>query len=239
MNGHRLFSTDSPKAIKAEAYGYLNAIHYLAPSTMGGVGNLCSHASEGCIALCLGHYSGQASMVADLEHGDNPTRKSRRDKAVLFMRERKAYIAALDKDITRLEHRAAKLGKLLCVRLNGSSDIAWERVAPQLFANHPTVQFVDYTKNPSRMTANLPSNYWLTFSRSETNEAHCVTVLNRGYNVAVVFAGDKPDMWLTFPTIDGDTHDLRHLDQRGGYVVALTPKGRKAKHDTSGFVVRY
>lgn len=35
----------------------------------------------------------------------------------------------------------------------------------------------------------------------------------------------------------GTVRDLRHLDPRGA-IVGLTPKGRKAKRDTSGFVVR-
>jgi len=49
--------------VRWDKFGYLNAIHYMAPHTLGGVGNLCPHASEGCKALCLGHYSGQAGMV--------------------------------------------------------------------------------------------------------------------------------------------------------------------------------
>jgi hypothetical protein len=46
----------------------------------------------------------------------------------------------------------------------------------------------------------------------------------------------KPDTWHGFPVIDGDAHDLRHLDPRG-VVVALSPKGPKAKKDKSGFVI--
>lgn len=34
---NRIFSTDSAKAIKAQGFGYLNAIHYLAPSDLSGV----------------------------------------------------------------------------------------------------------------------------------------------------------------------------------------------------------
>jgi hypothetical protein len=52
-----------------------------------------------------------------------------------------------------------------------------------------------------------------------------------------VFAGVFPAEYLGFPVINGDEHDLRHLDGRG-VVVALSPKGRKAKADNSGFVVR-
>jgi hypothetical protein len=53
-----------------------------------------------------------------------------------------------------------------------------------------------------------------------------------------VFAGERPSAWQGFPTVDGDKHDLRHLDPRGGFVVALSPKGRIAKKDKTGFVVR-
>ncbi len=82
----------------------------------------------------------------------------------------------------------------------------------------------------------MPANLHLTFSRSEINEADCLEVLAAGGNVAVVFA-DRPATWNGYPVIDGDQHDLRHLDPKG-VVVGLSPKGLKAKRDTSGFVVR-
>jgi hypothetical protein len=112
--------------------------------------------------------------------------------------------------------------------------------ARNVFAAFPDVDFVDYTKNVARFGRALPANYHLTLSRSETNEAQCIAALGRGINVAVVFAGAKPARWHGFDVIDGDLHDLRQLDPRGarGVVIALTPKGRKAKHDRSGFVVR-
>ena len=53
----RFFSVDSPKAIKAKKFRYLNAINYMAPHKSAGIGNLCPHASPGCIALCLGRES--------------------------------------------------------------------------------------------------------------------------------------------------------------------------------------
>jgi hypothetical protein len=82
----------------------------------------------------------------------------------------------------------------------------------------------------------LPSNYSLTFSRSETNETQCLEVLKRGGNVAVVFRSKTlPTHWNGFKVINGDENDLRFLDPKG-VVVGLTAKG-KAKSDTSGFVV--
>ena len=256
----RLFSTDSAKAIKASGYGYLNAIHYMAPHSSAGVGNLCSHASWQCIALCLGTHSGQAAMVSDLANGTNATRESRKDKARRFMHNRADYMNRLVRDIVKLEAKAKREGLKLCVRLNGSTDIAWERLRfglepktiaalglpadranrncamtiPELF---PHIQFVDYTKNPNRM-GKTPHNLHLTLSFSGSNLAACIEALRNGHNVAVVFGEGLPDNWQGFPVIDGDKHDLRHLDPRGGYIVGLSPKGTTAKRDTSGFVVR-
>ena len=110
--------------------------------------------------------------------------------------------------------------------MNGSSDIAWEGIKignSNVFEMFPDVDFVDYTKNPLRFARALPANYHLTFSRSEHNVQTCLTLLERGVNVAVVFAGDKPATWCGFPVIDGDLHDLRQLDPRGprGTVIGL------------------
>lgn len=249
-----LFSTDSAKAAKASGFGYLNAIHYMAPADSGGAGNLCSHASWQCIALCLGTYSGQAAMVADLENGTNAVRESRKRKAQLFMSNRAEYMNRLARDIVRLDRKAKREGLILCVRLNGSSDIAWERISfvvdvktakatglqqgrvvtlPQAF---PDIQFVEYTKNHGRM-GKAPTNVDLTLSYSATNMAQCVAALLAGHNVAIVFHGGLPASFGGFPVIDGDKHDLRHLDQKGGFIVGLSPKGTKAKRDTSGFCV--
>lgn len=256
---NRIFSTDSAKAIKAQEYGFLNAIHYLAPSKLSGF-DLCSHASPGCIALCLGWESGQAGMVkhdSDL----NEVRKSRIVKANRFMRDRARYMLDVIRSIDNETARAAKAGFKLCVRMNGASDIAFEgirfvvarnakgkamqvtlnnRDGLNVFDHYPVIAFVDYTKNPRRFDRVLPANYHLTFSLSETNQAIALQLLARGVNVAAVFAGDKPKRWNGFRVIDGDKHDLRQLDPRGrrGYIIALSPKGRKAKRDKSGFVIR-
>lgn len=254
----RLFSTDSAKAAKASGFGYLNAIHYVAPFTLGGVGNLCPNASAACVNLCLGHYSGQAAMVNDLEKGTNPTRESRKLKAQLFMRNRAEYMNRLARDIVKLDAQATRESLKLCVRLNGSTDIVWEKIrfaldektikalrlpdnvrpSATLLELFPAIQFVEYTKNPKRL-GNAPKNLDLTLSYSGENAVDCVAALQAGHNVAMVFAGGLPESFAGFPVIDGDKHDLRHLDAKGGYIVGLSPKGTKAKRDTSGFVVRW
>jgi hypothetical protein len=57
---------------------------------------------------------------------------------------------------------------------------------------------------------------------------------------ARIISTERPAMWNGYRVIDGDQHDLRHLDPRGavGVVIGLSPKGRKAKKDMRGFVVR-
>ncbi len=258
MRFKHFFSYDSPKAIKADKYGYLNAINYMAPARSAGVGNLCSHTSPGCIALCLGRESGQAAMRP--EGGTNSVLDSRERKARYFMGERQAYMREMLLHIAHAIREARSRGKRLVVRPNGSTDIAYEGVrvtidpefaaelseianftvpsgAQTIFTAFPRVQFVDYTKNPLRFNRPIPANYDLTFSRSEINEADCAIVLALGRNVAVIFGDGLPAAWLNYPVIDGDKHDLRHLDPKG-VVVGLSPKGHKAKKSTSGFIVR-
>lgn len=234
----QFFSIDSAKAIKAQKYGYLNAINYMAPHKSGGVGNLCPHASPACIDLCLGPNSGRGVM--------NSVKISRAAKAFMFMKDRKAFMAEMVAAIDRAIVTARNKGLTLVARPNGSSDVPWEAIAANearesIFALYPTVQFVDYTKNKYRALKHargqMPANYHLTFSRSEENEADCLEVLEAGGQVAVVSALPRPVTWNGYATVDGDEHDLRHLNPRGA-VVWLSPKGAKAKKDMRGFVLR-
>jgi hypothetical protein len=237
----QFFSLDSPKAIKARAFGYMNAINYMAPASTAGVGDMCPWSSVACRALCLGEHSGQAAMHAPGK--DNACTLSRKAKTVMFMRDRAAFMRELAAGIGRAERKAKREGLRLCVRLNGATDINWIATIKA----YPHIQFVDYTKSVARALAHaagkLPSNYHVTFSYSGENADDCKRVLEAGGNVAVVFAGKFPKYYLDTHVIDGDKSDLRHLDPCGfnrGYIVALSPKGAKAKRDgvKLGFVVQ-
>jgi hypothetical protein len=237
----RFFSVDSPKAIKANSFGWLNAINYMAPAATAGYGDFCPDATDGCRAICLGEHSGQAAMRKDGE--DNAVTLSRKNKIAYFMRDRQAFLSEASYHISKLKDQALANDLKLAVRLNGSTDIAWEGIRDSegktLFDHFPTIQFLDYTKNPRRFKRKLPDNYHLTFSRSETNEAQCKELLEQGHNVAVIFAHGLPirrKLW-GYRIIDGDKHDLRFLDPKG-VIVGLSPKGNKAKRDMSGFVLR-
>lgn len=225
-----LASNSDAKTSKGFSLKFLTDILYLAPANEGGFGNLCVNASAGCLASCL-FTAGRGRM--------SNVRLGRIRKTRLFFTDKKAFFMQLNKDIVRGMKRAAKLGMTYCVRLNGTSDIPWERLG--IMHKFPTVQFYDYTKSLSRALAyargEMPLNYHLTFSRSESNELDALEVLAAGGNVAAVFeSANHPETWNGHRVVSGDDSDLRFLDA-DNVVVALYAKG-KAKQDKSGFVIR-
>tara|TARA_R110000824_G_scaffold81404_1_gene204641 strand:- start:4031 stop:4747 length:717 start_codon:yes stop_codon:yes gene_type:complete len=219
------------KTIKGQKKGFLTGICYLAPSDASGVMNTCPNASKGCREACL-FTAGRGAM--------SNVRDPRIAKTVSFHNDPAAWMAQLAKEITALVKRAKKNGLTPCVRLNGTSDIAWEDVAvggeQNIMRLFPNVQFYDYSKRPLRVVNNRLPNYHLTFSRSESNEKHVQAVLGAGtINVAVVFRKTLPATFYGRTVVNGDESDLRFLDPVN-VVVGLVDKG-KAKKDETGFVV--
>ncbi len=220
------------KTSKGAPRGWLTGILYLAPANESGY-QTCPMASKGCAAACL-FTAGRGAF--------SNVREARISKTHYFFQDRAGFLSDLAHDIAALVRKAKRDGMRPAVRLNGTSDIPWENVAPELFEAFPDVVFYDYTKRPGR--SELPANYSLTFSRSESNQAHVDAELGRGVNVAAVFDVPKgaplPKTWHGRPVIDGDTTDLRFLDSPaadgGPVIVGLRGKGA-AKGDRSGFVL--
>ena len=222
------FNTDA-KTSKGNAFGWHTAILYLAPARLAGRGEVCGHRSPHCTACCL-NTAGRGKF--------SNVQQARIRKTQLFFDKFATFKALLFADILKFRHYCQMQGMKYCVRLNGTSDITWERLG--VFDVFDDVAFYDYTKSPIRALqfANgaMPSNYHLTFSRSETNEAQAIDILRAGCNVAVVFGKGLPATWQGFEVVNGDESDLRFLDKRG-VVVGLKAKGA-AKKDKSGFVVQ-
>lgn len=225
------------KTIKGQSLGYLTGILYLAPASLSGK-NVCPFASLGCIASCL-NTAGMGIYTN--------VQSARVRKTQLFHADKVAFIDTLAKDIEEGIKKAATLGLEFVVRLNGTSDIAWELFkgsnGKTLFEMFPNTQFYDYTKIPKRAVdfalGKMPANYHITFSRNEETRNHIslTKVAKAGGTVAVVFQDDEfPETYLGLPVVNGDKTDLRFLDGKG-VVVGLKAKG-KAKGDKTGFVVR-
>jgi hypothetical protein len=213
------------KTSKGQKINVLTGVLYLSPASLSGV-NVCPKASEGCRAACL-FTAGRGIM--------RPVFRARVLKTLAFFADRKRFEASLTKSIQKLEAKAKRKGFLPAVRLNGTSDLAFESIYPEIFKRFKSIQFYDYSKRIERFQKSRPENLDLTFSLSESNKKEAFQALNLGFRVAAVFSGEVlPSTFEGFPVIDGDSTDARFLDQ-GSVFVGLKAKGR-AKKDQSGFV---
>jgi len=221
----RLLSS-SAKVNKCESVGVLARVLYFTP------GIFCPAATSGCLQSCLGHTSGRMPFQTHTEARDA--------RAALFLEQPQLFLRRLRAELTLLETDALQHGLQPAVRLNGTSDLSWERLCPELFVDHANLQFFDYTKLYRRMLdfleCTFPANYHLTFSGDAKNTNRAIDVLNRGGTVAAVFWPELPETWWGFPVINGDAHDARFLDP-AGVVVGLKAKGI-ARVDTHGFTIR-
>lgn len=228
-----LLSKGNKKIMKTNDWGmaeYSMKIMHLSPSNSSGIGNTCGKETTGCKDSCFrnsGHFLHEQ------------VRSAHDKKTEWYFNEPRSFKLALLGECVRHEYEAKKAGLNPVVRLNGTSDIAWEEETPDIFEQCPDTQFLDYTKHVTRMLCFMskawPTNYYLTFSRSENNWSDCVDVMHCGGNVAVVFE-ELPEQYAGLPVIDGDEHDLRFLDP-SPCIVGLSAKGR-ARTDITGFRVR-
>jgi hypothetical protein len=219
----KLLSTGNPKTLKGMQQGYMTYILHLAPADLSGY-EVCPKRTAGCTAACL-NTAGRGGMFKP--GGTNTIQQARIRKAKYFFEDREGFLRDLAADITKAVKQAERKGLVPVFRLNGTSDLSWEKYG--IIQKFPTVQFYDYTKVLGRKVEHLP-NYHLTFSRAENNDADVVKAVQAGMNVAAVY--DRiPDNIFS-----ADDSDLRFLDPQVG-VVGLKAKGR-AKKDYSGFVIR-
>lgn len=240
----------SAKLAKGLGHAVAAAVHYLAPAETAGVGNLCPWSTKGCRLTCL-NTAGRAGILLP-GHRTNAILRARRRRARAFMLARPQYLARMLKEARRHVAHATADGFEAALRPNGTSDLPFEKILPELFALGCPVY--DYTKSRKRaldyVAGRMPAAYHLTYSASERDSvADLVALASAGLGIAVVFdSAACADVlargsWLGFPIIDGDESDARYLDRQrhgipaGGYFIALRAKGR-AKRDASGFVRR-
>lgn len=205
----------------------LTYIIYLAPANTSGY-NVCSHSTPECRMGCLatsGHagmeiMAGKTSKIVD----------SRIKKTRLFYEQPEFFMQWLIAEIKANQAKAKKQNLGFSVRLNGTADIDWANVlvnGQNIFQIFSDVQFYDYSKSNLKFN-NKPNNYHLTYSFTGRNTNQCIELLNRGFNVAVVFnvkrESDLPKTFMNYPVINGDETDFRVLDAKGIII------GLKFKH---------
>jgi hypothetical protein len=163
----------------------------------------------------------------------------------MFFENREEFMKLLVKDIELAIKQSTKLGLIPVFRLNGTSDISFEKyevirngvLFNNIFDAFKEVTFYDYTKILGRKIQQY-DNYSLTFSAADGNDVDVIRALKEGLNVATVFGIKKtmpmPESYNGVPVFNGDESDLRFLDPKN-VVVGLYAKG-KAKKDATGFV---
>ena len=208
-------------------------ILYLSPYNYNSKGvNLCPKASKGCALACL--YTAGRGAFSNVQ-------QARQNKTEYYLRDKQGFILNLSNQIMKEYSKAKKGGYKIAFRLNGTTDIDFVYLL-QKYANldistlKDFAVFYDYSKilGKCKKYLNHP-NYFLTFSRSETNDKETNEAIKLGINVAAVFSGDLPQKYKGTPVIDGDSSDLVMLYNKN-VILGLKAKG-KARKDKSGFVI--
>lgn len=229
----RLLAIDgNAKTVKGRAAGFMTAILYLTPASGSGE-NVCPMAAiAACDEPCL-NTAGRGAMGS--------VQLARLRKTLFYIQYREEFMAQIKKEIAAAVTKIRGKGFTPLVRLNGTSDIKFEKFG--IMEQFPDVQFYDYTKIANRR--NIPANYDLTYSYSGVKafQPFVKKAIENGMRIATVFRNRavvekmlaNNEKFLGMSVVDGDNTDIRHIDPQG-VIVALYAKG-KAKNDQSGFVV--
>ena len=185
----------------------LQAIQYLDPSDSSGLCNTCGSETRGCSAVCL-RESGRMGKIPGVGHAPHV-------RTNFMVQEPEKYLGLLNHSITRHEALARRMDKESIVRLNGTSDIDYDKLpsGAVLIGGHPRTTFSEYTKHGTRDTLGQESaspfkNYYRIHSVSENTTARRIReITDQGGNVAVPFY--TPSKGFEFPD------EMRLTDKRG------------------------
>ena len=219
------------KTKKGTYFGVMTGIMYLTPSDASGT-NLCPMAKVAkCDGPCL-NTAGRGAMSS--------VQVSRLRKTLFYTQYPNEFKVLLRKELDRLLRKASKANMMPACRLNGTSDIRWEQVIPDIMVEYQKkgIIFYDYTKIPNRDVSKV-EGYDLTYSYSGVPEfqPYVQKAVVNNSRIAVVFRTENiiPKEFMGMKVVNGDQHDIRFQEPQG-VVSALKAKG-KAKQDVSGFVV--
>lgn len=229
----------------------LTGVLYLSPSDSSGLANLCTSASSGCRALCLGH-EGRFRMEDSMckRKGTSSARLKRTQE---LLGNKTAFIERLQNEINSMKKRAKKVA----IRLNGTSDIGFTETISN--KENKKISFYDYTKHKTKYIAfvsnKLPTNYHVTFSGDENTgnigqwfddilghaentdkkASMALAFFPEDYNRILQAGHIVTPQGKKILVIDGDKTDYRPSDPKV-CIVALKAKGRAKKSLVGGFV---
>lgn len=187
---------------------------YLAPSDLSGY-NVCPN-SAACRDSCL-FRSGHAMM--SILAGKKSVVDARIRRTKLFFENRDYFMQWLISEIKIHKLKAELNGNFFAVRLNCTSDINindFNFEGKNICEIFPDTVFYDYTKVYSHLdNVEKYSNYSMTYSYNGSNWGLCQKALDRGFNIAAVFAKRLPRTFHGYRVINGDISDYRPADEKG------------------------
>jgi hypothetical protein len=206
---------------------------FLAPAGSSGY-NTCAWSSQECVRLCL-NSAGRGAMES--------VQSARIGKTRYMVEHPYAFMYSMLSEMCSAMRSAEKTKSFLAIRLNGTSDIPWESIAPFIegfcvdgnyfdtinkLEKLPRFSLYDYTKSFARATKNLPW-YDMTLSFSGYNWSECKKVLDsKTARVAVVFSNYIPEEYEGYEVVNGDLDDYRFKDTKGVIVGLLYKSTGKA-----------
>ena len=215
--------------------GYKLYSLFLAPALSSGY-NTCPWSSKECVALCL-NTSGRGAMAS--------VQIARIKKTKFMVEHPESFMCNMLSEMLSAMRSAENKSNKLAIRLNGTSDIAWEYSAPfiEYFCNGgsnsgvsyldnlPKFQLYDYTKSPARVLKK-PNWYDMTLSFSGHNWSECKNILDSmSGRVAMVFSDGIPDNYMGYRVVNGDNDDFRFMDDLG-VIVGLNYKKTGNKNES-------
>lgn len=183
-----------PKARKSTRPEY---VMHLAPHRLAGVGSVCPWSTPGCRTDCL-YHSGRGSMESVQRARIARTRFADADPV--------GFLTILFGDIMRILDRHTFDDHAPLIRLNGTSDIAWEDVQPirllmgRARERYGVAVFTDYTKadryaRPSTDVYRLARSLW----PDRYNATDVAQHWGQGDHVSVVVTGERERLIRTHP----------------------------------------
>lgn len=227
----QLLTRGDHKTKKGEALGWKTWVLYLAPHTLGAKRSLCASSTAACRKECI-FFAGYGQLDA--------TKQARIDRSRLLDQHPDAFVYLLKIELDRLAARAKRTGKQIATRLNGTSDVKFERLIDlERYTGKrkegPLLMY-DYTKHrlEDRDTDSLDLTYSYRNTGTAKELARTRRYLKQGRKVAVTYsveayekvlaAGFDKRFGRAYPTLDGDADDLTFL-RPGGTISALRAKG--------------
>jgi hypothetical protein len=190
--------------------------------------NVCRWSTPGCRAACLGN-AGHLGI-----QGGSASR-AMLARYVMLCLFPDMFWQIVDHEIGLHKRRVARCGKILVVRINGTSDID---VPDWLTDAHPDVEFQDYTKRPTSRSGWVRPNYYVVRSITERDGPNPEHDGNFVVPVDLPRGAPLPKRYMGRRVIDGDVHDLRCADRQGRFAVLVRVKKRTdgVHADTHGFI---